>query len=141
MIVGAVPAVWLFNRYPAAPLQLAVVAGVIATMLTIGVTSSFWVVAAALFTNGILTATIDVVVLTTVQRTAPPDRLGRVMGLLFWVNALGQVTGAAAGGLLPRLTSPSNATLLIAAIAAILLVPLLPMALVLWREEARPSEA
>jgi MFS family permease len=139
MVVGAAPAVWLFNRYPPATLQLAVIAGVIATMLTIGITDSFWVVAIALFINGICTATIDVVVLTTVQRTAPPDRLGRVMGLLFWINALGQVAGASAAGLLPRFTTPTTATLLIAAIAALLLLPLLPIALVLWRETTKAN--
>lgn len=133
MIVGAAPALWLYGRYPAALLQLWVTAGVIATMLAIGVTDSFWFVAAALFVNGVLTATSDVVVLTTVQRHAPSDRLGRVMGLLFWVNALGQVVGAAAGGLLPRATTPGNATLLIGAIAAILLLPLLPLVLTLGR--------
>jgi predicted MFS family arabinose efflux permease len=135
MIVGVAPAAWLFKRYSAPLLALAVIAGVILTMFAIGLTTSFRVVAVALFVNGALTAISDVVVLTTVQRSAPPDRLGRVMGLLFWVNALGQVAGAAAGGLLPRLTSPSTATLLIAAIAAVLLLPLLPAALVLWRTE------
>lgn len=133
MVVGAAPALWLFNRYPAALLQVGVTAGVIATMLAIGITNVFWIVIVALFVNGILTATSDVVVLTTVQRNTPTNRLGRVMGLLLWINALGQVVGAAAGGLLPRFTSASNATLLIATVAAVLLLPLLPLVLTLGR--------
>ncbi|MFN8540709.1 MAG: MFS transporter [Thermomicrobiales bacterium] len=141
MIAGAAPALWLFKRYAAPLLALGVTAGVILTMFAIGLTTSLLVVAVALFINGLLTAISDVVILTTVQRSAPPDRLGRVMGLLFWVNALGQIVGAAAGGLIPRLTDPATSTLLVAAIAALLLVPLLPTAIVQWRESRNPSTA
>lgn len=129
MIVGAVPALWLYSRYPATTLQAGITAGVIATMAAVGATTSFPVVIVALFANGVLTAISDVVVITTVQRTAPADRLGRVMGLLLWVNALGQVTGATAAGLLPRVTSASAATLLIAAGATLFLLPLLALVL------------
>jgi MFS family permease len=141
MVIGAAPALWLFKRYSAPLLTLAVTAGAVLTMFAIGATTSFQLVAIALFANGVLSAISNVVVLTTVQHSTPPDRLGRVMGLLFWVNALGQVAGAAAGGLLPNLTTPANATLLIAAIAALLLLPLLPATLVLWRQETTPSTA
>lgn len=136
MVLGAAPALWLFGRYPAALLQAAVTAGVIATMLAVGASGSFWFVVGALFVNGLLTATSDVVVLTTTQRNAPPERMGRVMGLLLWVNALGQVVGAAAGGLLPRAVSASSATLLIAAAAALLLVLLLPLVVAANRHPA-----
>lgn len=139
MVVGTAPALWLFKRYSAPVLALAITAGIILTMFVIGTTTSFRVVAVALFMNGVLTAIGDVVILTTIQRTAPTDRLGRVMGLFFWTAALGQVSGATAAGLLPRLTSPSIATLLIAAVAALLLLPVLPAALTLWREGAQAS--
>ncbi len=139
MLAGAAPALWLFGRYPPAVLAVTITAGVIGTMLVIGMAASFWVVAAALFANGVFTAIGDVVVLTTVQRTAPPDRLGRVMGLLFWVNALGQVAGAAAGGFLPRATTPTTATLLLGSAAALLLVPILPLAFSLARKQPQPT--
>jgi MFS family permease len=72
MIVGTAPALWLFKRYSAPLLTLAVTAGAILTIFAIGATTSFWLVAVALFANGFLTAIGDVVIITTVQRSAPP---------------------------------------------------------------------
>jgi MFS family permease len=137
MIAGAAPALGLYKRFTPLPLALAVTLGVIATMATIGATRSFLVVAVALFANGVLTAISDVVVLTTAQRSVPQERLGRVMGLIFWINALGQAVGALGGGLLPRAVGDAGATLVLSGVCALLFLALLPPAIGELRLRAR----
>lgn len=129
MVVGAVPALALYQRFAPLPLALIVTLGVILTMMAIGVTRSFALVAVALFANGVLTAISDVVILTTAQSNVPKDRLGRVMGLIFWINALGQAVGALGGGLLPRVVSNTSAILILSGICAFLFLLLLPLAI------------
>ena len=129
MLVGAVPALALYQRFAPLPLALVVTFGVILTMVAIGATRSFAIVAVALFANGVLTAISDVVIVTTAQSSVPEDRRGRVMGLIFWINALGQAVGALGGGLLPRAVGNVNATLILSGVCTILFLLLMPPAI------------
>jgi len=59
----------------------------------------------------VLTGITDIAVITTVQRTVAEDKIGRAFGLMFWILALGQITGALGGSILIRYATPAIAVL------------------------------
>ncbi|HEX5504423.1 MAG TPA: MFS transporter [Thermomicrobiales bacterium] len=98
---GTALALGLMGRLRIVPLVSLLALGLTLDMVAIGAARSFAVVAAALVVNGALTMANELIAETTLQRLVPADRLGRVLGLLFWTMTLGQVVGAVGAGLLP----------------------------------------
>ncbi|HET8625993.1 MAG TPA: MFS transporter [Thermomicrobiales bacterium] len=98
---GTALALWLMGRLRVVPLVSLLALGLALDMVAIGLAGSFAVVAIALVVNGALTMANELIAETTLQRLVPADRLGRVLGLLFWTMTLGQVVGALGAGLLP----------------------------------------
>jgi MFS family permease len=114
-MIGAPLGAWLFGRFRALPLIALAALGLVVTMALIGPARSFAFVAMALFVNGVLTGITDIAVITTVQRTVAGDKIGRAFGLMFWILALGQITGALGGGILIRYATPTGASLILSA--------------------------
>ena len=126
-LVGTLPSLWLINRFPLLPLATLATGGVLATMLVIGLTSSLAIVGLALFVNGFLATCTELIALTTTQRTVPKERLGRAIGLLFWMLAVGQVCGALGASLLLRYSPASSVTLILWGACVAILLGLLLM--------------
>lgn len=120
-IVGAPLGAWAFERFRPLPLVGIAALGIVATMACIGLTHSFPVAATALLANGVLTGITDIIVITTVQRTIPGDKIGRAFGFMFWILALGQITGALGGSILLERTTTTTATLLLSGLCLIIL--------------------
>ncbi len=112
-MIGAPLGVWLFGRFRCLPLIALAALGLVATLATIGLARSFVLVACVLFINGVLTGITDIAVITTVQQTVEGDKIGRAFGLMFWILALGQITGALGGGILIRYATPAVAILVL----------------------------
>lgn len=103
MIAASVPSAWVLRALPALPLLIGAVFLLGLDTSLIGLATSYSLVAVAFVANGFLTAAADVICETSIQRLAPPDRLGRVFGLHQWTMTLGYVCGAACGGFVPLL--------------------------------------
>ena len=110
-MIGAPLGVWLFGRFRTLPLIAIAALGIVATMAAIGLSRSFPFVILALLVNGVLTGITDIAVITTVQQTVEGDKIGRAFGLMFWILALGQITGALGGSILIRYATPETAVL------------------------------
>lgn len=110
-MIGAPLGAWLFGRFRPLPLIAIAALGIVATMAAIGLSRSLLFVMLALFVNGVLTGITDIAVITTVQRTVAGDKIGRAFGLMFWILALGQITGALGGSILIRYATPALAVL------------------------------
>lgn len=123
-LAGTALALRLLPRLTVIPLITLVALVLVLDTAVIGATHSFTVVAGALFVNGALSMTNELVAETTLQRLVPADCLGRVFGLLFWTMALGQAVGALGGGALPRFFGPSGAILAFSAGSALVLATL-----------------
>ncbi len=123
-MIGAPAGVWLLGRFRPVPLIALVILGAVATMAAIGLSRSFLFVALALLVNGVLTGITDIAVITTVQRTVAVDRIGRAFGLMFWILALGQITGAIGGSILIRYTTPVIATLALSGVCVAIIAGL-----------------
>jgi predicted MFS family arabinose efflux permease len=115
-MIGAPLGAWLFARLRPLPLIATAACGIVATMAAIGLSRSFLFVALALFVNGVLTGITDIAIITTVQRTVAGDKIGRAFGLMFWILALGQISGALGGSVLIRYTTLASATLTLSAV-------------------------
>jgi len=126
-LVGTLPSLWLINRFPLLPLAALATGGLLTTMLVIGLTSSIAIVGLALFVNGFLATCTELIALTTTQRLVPKERLGRAIGLLFWMLAVGQVCGALGASLLLRYSPASSVTLILWGACGAILIGLLIM--------------
>lgn len=124
-LLGTLPSLWLIERVPRLALAASCVAGLLATILAIGLTGSIAVVGAALLVNGFLATCTELLALTTTQRTIPKEQLGRAIGLLFWMLAVGQACGAIGGSLLLRYFTPAQAALVLGGIGGAILIGLL----------------
>lgn len=136
-LVGTVPSLWLINRFPLLPLAALATGGLLTTMLVIGLTSSIAIVGLALFVNGFLATCTELIALTTTQRSIPKERLGRAIGLLFWMLAVGQVCGALGASFLLRYSPASSVTLILWGICVAILIGLLIMAI--FTRQVQPS--
>jgi len=123
-MIGAPAGVWLLRRFRPVPLIALVILGAVATMTAIGLSRSFLFVALTLLVNGVLTGITDIAVITTVQRTVAVDTIGRAFGLMFWILALGQITGAIGGSILIRYTTPAIATLALSGVCVAIIAGL-----------------
>ena len=110
-MIGAPLGAWLFGRFRPLPLIAIAALGLVATMAAIGLSRSLPFVMLALLVNGVLTGITDIAVITTVQRTVAGDKIGRTFGLMFWILALEQITGALGGSILIRYATPETAVL------------------------------
>ena len=126
-LIGTLPSLWLINRFPLLALATLATAGLLMTMLVIGLTSSIAIVGLALFVNGFLATCTELIALTTTQRIVPKERLGRAIGLLFWMLAVGQVCGALGASILLRYSPASSVTLILWGTCVAILIGLLLM--------------
>lgn len=126
-LIGTLPSLWLINRFPLLPLAALATVGLLTTMLIIGLTSSIAIVGLALFVNGFLATCTELIALTTTQRLVPKERLGRAIGLLFWMLAVGQVFGALGASILLRYSPASSVTLILWGTCVAILIGLLLM--------------
>jgi len=124
-MIGAPLGAWLFGRFRPLPLIAIAALGIVATMAAIGLSRSLLFVAVALFVNGVLTGITDIAVITTVQRTVPGEKIGRAFGLMFWILALGQITGALGGSVLIRYTTPEIAVLVLSGVCIAIIAGLM----------------
>ena len=124
-MIGAPLGAWLFARFRALPLIACAALGLVVTMAAIGLSRSIIFAAVALFINGVLTGITDIAVITTVQRTIAGDKIGRAFGLMFWILALGQITGAIGGSVLIRYAAPGGATLILSGICIAIIAGLI----------------
>jgi len=123
-MIGAPLGVWLFGRFRSLPLIALAALGLVATLATIGFARSFVLVACVLFINGVLTGITDIAVITTVQQTVEGDKIGRAFGLMFWILALGQISGALGGSILIRYATPEIAVLVLSGVCVAIVVGL-----------------
>jgi DHA3 family macrolide efflux protein-like MFS transporter len=124
-MIGAPLGVWLFGRFRSLPLVALAALGIVATLAAVGLARGFALVALALFVNGVLTGITDIAVITTVQQTVAGDKIGRAFGLMFWILALGQITGALGGSVLIRYATPAIATLALSGASVAIIVGLI----------------
>ncbi len=115
-MIGAPLGAWLFGRFRPLPLSATAALGIVATLAAIGLVHRVLFVAAALFVNGVLTGITAIAVITTVQRTVAGDKIGRAFGLMFWILALGQISGALGGSILIRYVTPEIAVLVLSGV-------------------------